>query len=161
MRSLQARGARTSAHLPEDLLQQIEPQDRKRLESAKADIDRSLVQLSWSYRLLLTSYAALAAAMVYWTYEQLFTKHLQHSLLESLISPAFAQTTSQSHPGLGAVLIQVVFVAIVLAFFISLGMLMFIKDREENRRALDTADNLVKMFGGFLIGVGSSFFGIK
>jgi hypothetical protein len=85
----------------------------------------------------------------------------QQSLVDLLISPASADSGTQANPALAALLIQIVFVAIVWAFFIALGMLMFMKVDEENRRALETADNIVKMFGGFLIGVGSCFFGIK
>ena len=67
----------------------------------------------------------------------------------------------QPNPGLAGLLIQLVFITLVLAFFVALAILILMKDKEEKRHALKTADNIVKVFVGFLIGVGSSFFAIK
>jgi len=80
------------------------------------------------------------------------------------IAPAFAQgglPAASANQALAALLIQAVFAAIILAFAAALLVSLLVKDKPENRRALDTADSLVKMFGGFLVGVGSSYFGAK
>lgn len=82
-----------------------------------------------------------------------------------LISTAWANDPSapgiSSNPALTATLITLVFYAILVAFGGALLVLVFWADEPKNKRALDAADNIVKMFGGFLIGVGSAFFGIR
>lgn len=81
-----------------------------------------------------------------------------------LVSTAWADTSGAaagSNPALTATLITLVFYAILIAFGGALFVLLFWQDKAENKRALDAADNIVKMFGGFLIGVGSAFFGIR
>jgi hypothetical protein len=86
--------------------------------------------------------------------------------LDLLVTSSWAQTqtTPASPPPnqvLAAWLVGLVFAAILLAFVGAAFVLLFYKDTNENKRSLDAADNIVKMFGGFFIGVGSAFFGIK
>ncbi|WP_395710464.1 hypothetical protein [Reyranella sp.] len=133
----------------------------RKVDVELADINRQFRHIKIGYRAVVAVYGLLAGTLVGWTAYDRLIRHNQQSLIDLLIAPALAQVSPQGAPELAALLIKVVFVTIVLAFFFALAILVFMKDKDENRRALETADNIVKMFGGFLIGVGSSFFGIK
>ena len=124
-------------------------------DAAKAELPRSW----WRYRLTIIFGSLVAVVAV------LSGFHIggmsRQSLSDLSKAPAFVQATIQTNPGLAGLLIQVEFITIVIAFSIALGMLILMRDKEENRRALETADTIVKMFACFLIGVGSFFFGIN
>ena len=127
----------------------------REFDAAKAELPRS-----WRrYRLTIIFGSLVAVVAVLSGFH--IGRMSRQSLSDLLIAPAFVQATIQTNPGLAGLLIQVEFITIVFAFSIALGMLILMRDKEENRRALGTADTIVKMFGGFLIGVGSSFFGIN
>jgi hypothetical protein len=127
----------------------------REFDAAKAELLRS-----WRrYRLTIIfgSLVAVVAVLSGFHIERMS----RQSLSDLLIAPAFVQAAIQTNPRLAGLLIQVEFITIVFAFSIALGMLILMRDKEENRRALETADTIVKMFGGFLIGVGSFYFGIN
>ena len=127
----------------------------REFDAAKAELPRS-----WRrYRLTIIFGSLVAVVAVLSGFH--IGRMSRQSLSDLLIAPAFVQAAIQTNPGLAGLLIQVEFITIVFAFSIALGMLILMRDKEENRRALGTADTIVKMFGGFLIGVGSFFFGIN
>ena len=127
----------------------------REFDAAKAELPRS-----WRrYRLTIIFGSLVAVVAVLSGFH--IGRMPRQSLSDLLVAPAFVQAAIQTNPGLAGLLIQVEFITIVFAFSIALGMLILMRDKEENRRALGTADTIVKMFGGFLIGVGSFFFGIN
>ena len=127
----------------------------REFDTAKAELSRS-----WRrYRLTIIFGSLVAVVAV------LSGFHIGRMSLQSLSglskAPAFVQAAIQTNPGLAGLLIRVEFITIVFAFSIALGMLLLMRDKEGNRRALETADTIVKMFACFLIGAGSFFFGIN
>ena len=110
----------------------------REFDHAKAELPRSW----WRYRLTIIFGSLVAVVAV------LSGFHIGRMSLQSLSglskAPAFVQAAIQTNPGLAGLLIQVEFITIVFAFSIALGMLILMRDKEENRRALETADTIVK-----------------
>ena len=78
----------------------------------------------------------------------------------NVISPAFAEEEkSAGTPGSGLLpyIVGGIFLTMLVAFLTALGVTFLVDDTPKNQKKIDSADNIVKTFGGFFIGIITSF----
>ena len=77
-----------------------------------------------------------------------------------IVSVAFASSggAQVDEPiGLIAYIVGGIFIVIFLTFLMAAGVMLFTKDESSNQKKLSSADGIIKTFGGFFIGVATSY----